>query len=244
MSSTPPPGDFPAPQGTLPQAVLFDFDGTLIDSAPGILASFEAALRATGLRPAVPLAPSLIGPPLAKTVATLIGRDDPAAVQPVVEAFRADYDTAGYRSTTVYDGVTSMLDGLADARIPLHIVTNKRIAVTRSIIEHLGWTARFTCIYALDALDPPAPDKPSLVAEVLRRERLEASRCWMVGDSAEDRCSALANGLRFFGAAWGYGAALDGRSADGSTAAAHAVLRHPAELLTGMRGTREGATAC
>jgi phosphoglycolate phosphatase len=205
-----------------PQAVLFDFDGTLIDSAPGILASFGAALRATGLEPAVLLAPSLIGPPLAKTVATLLGRDDPAAVQPVVEAFRADYDTAGYRATTVYEGVVAMLDGLADARIPLHIVTNKRIAPTRRILEHLGWTARFAGVYALDALEPAAPHKPALVTEVLRREGLTAPRSWMVGDSAEDRRAAETNGLRFFGAAWGYGAA----SGDG--------LRHPLELLRAL----------
>jgi phosphoglycolate phosphatase len=219
MSLVPPPEGAPAPPERRPQAVLFDFDGTLIDTAPGILASFAAALRATGVRPAVPLAPSLIGPPLAQTVAILIGRDDPAAVQPVVDAFRADYDTAGYRATTVYEGVVAMLDGLADARIPLHIVTNKRIAPTRRILEHLGWTARFAGVFALDALEPAAPHKPALVTEVLRREGLDAARSWMVGDSAEDRRSALANGLRFFGAAWGYGAADEGG------------LRHPLELL-------------
>ncbi len=206
----------------MPAAVLFDFDGTLIDSAPGILASFGAALRVTGLEPAVPLAPSLIGPPLAKTAATLLGRDDPAAVQALVAAFRDDYDTAGYRSTAVYEGVAAMLDGLAEARIALHIVTNKRIAPTRRILEHLGWTARFTGIYALDALTPPAPHKPALVTEVLRREGLAAPRSWMVGDSAEDRRAAQTNGLRFFGAAWGYGAAAEGG------------LGHPLELLRAL----------
>lgn len=208
-----------------PEAVLFDFDGTLIDSAPGILASFEAALRVTGLEPAVPLSASLIGPPLAKTVATLLGRDDPAAVQAMVEAYRADYDTTGYRATTVYEGVTALLDGLAEARIALHIVTNKRIAPTRRILEHLGWTPRFAGIYALDALEPAAPHKPALVTEVLRREGLTAARSWMVGDSAEDRRAAESNGLRFFGAAWGYGAAAE----DG--------LRHPRELLQALPRT-------
>jgi phosphoglycolate phosphatase len=204
-----------------PEAVLFDFDGTLIDSAPGILASFEAALRATGLTPAVPLSPGLIGPPLADTAATLLGRGDPAAVQALVAAFRDHYDTAGYRATSVYGGVTAMLDGLAKTGIALHIVTNKRIAPTRRILEHLGWTPRFAGVYALDALQPPAPHKPALVAEVLRRERVLAARSWMVGDSAEDRRAAEANGLRFFGAAWGYGAAAAGAGA----------LTDPAQLL-------------
>ena len=63
-----------------PRSILFDFDGTLIDSAPGILASFEAALRQTGITPAVPLVASLIGPPLPVTAAALVGRDDPVAI--------------------------------------------------------------------------------------------------------------------------------------------------------------------
>lgn len=205
-----------------PGAVLFDFDGTLIDSAPGILASFGAALRATGLTPAVPLSAALIGPPLAKTAATLVGRDDPDAVQALVAAFRADYDAAGYRATTVYDGVPGMLAALGAAGIALHIVTNKRIAATRRILDHLGWTPRFAGIYALDALQPAAPHKPALVAEVLRRERLVAATSWMVGDSAEDRRSAEINGLRFFGAGWGYGAAAAG---DGALTAPAQLVR-------------------
>lgn len=202
-----------------PGAVLFDFDGTLIDSAPGILASFGAALRATGLEPAVPLSAALIGPPLAKTAATLVGRDDPDAVQALVAAFRADYDAAGYRATAVYDGVPGMLAALGAAGIALYIVTNKRIAATRRILDHLGWTPRFAGVHALDGLQPPAPHKPALVAEVLRLEGLAAARSWMVGDSAEDRRSAETNGLRFFGAGWGYGAAAAGEDALGTPAA-------------------------
>ena len=216
-----------AASAAAPEAVLFDLDGTLIDSAPGILASFEAALRATGLEPGVPLSPSLIGPPLAQTVATLLGRDDPAAVEAMVAAYRADYDVSGYRATAVYEGVPEMLDTLAQSGIALHIVTNKRIAPTRLILDHLGWTPRFAGIYALDALQPPAPHKPALVGEVLRRERIAAERAWMVGDSAEDRRAAETHALRFFGAGWGYGAGY------GPTASGQG-LRRPAELLAAL----------
>lgn len=197
----------------MPHSVLFDFDGTLIDSAPGILASFDAALQRTGIAPAVPLAASLIGPPLPLTAATLVGRDDPAAVAALIAAFRHDYDEAGYRATAVYEGVPQLLDGLAAAGIALRIVTNKRITPTRRILEHLGWTARFAGVHALDATQPPAPDKPAMVAEVLRSADLPSARTWMVGDSAEDRRAAETNGLRFFAAVWGYGAAATGVTA-------------------------------
>ena len=189
-----------------PRSILFDFDGTLIDSAPGILASFEAALRRTGLTPAVPLVASLIGPPLPVTAAALVGRDDPVAIAALIAAFRTDYDEAGYRATAVYEGIPQLLDGLAAAGIALRIVTNKRIAPTRRILGHLSWTHFFTEVHALDATEPPAPHKPAMVAAVLRDATLQAKETWMVGDSAEDRRAAEVNGLRFFAAAWGYGA--------------------------------------
>ena len=190
-----------------PRSILFDFDGTLIDSAPGILASFGAALRLTGITPAVPLVASLIGPPLPLTAAALVGRDDPVAITALTAAFRADYDEAGYRATAVYEGIPQLLDGLAAAGIALRIVTNKRILPTLRILDHPGWRDWFESVYALDALQPAAANKPALVATVLKKHELVLDRTWMVGDSEEDRRSAETNGLRFFAAQWGYGSA-------------------------------------
>jgi phosphoglycolate phosphatase len=203
-----------------PAAILFDFDGTLIDSAPSILASFAAALQHTGLKAAVPLTPSLIGPPLLTTVGTLLGTDDEPTRQRFAAAFREQYDLAGYRHTVAYDGVPALLEGLHEAGIHLYIVTNKRIAPTRRILAHLRWEHWFRGVYALDALQPPAPNKKSLVHDVLQREALRAADTWMVGDSGEDQSSAEGNALRFFAACWGYGQALG----DGP--------RSPLQLLT------------
>lgn len=207
-----------------PQAILFDFDGTLIDSARSILSGFELALAREGLQAAVPLSASLIGPPLPRTLAKLAGTDDPAIITKLAAAYREAYDGGGYRQTEVYVGVPAMLATLVEHRISLHIVTNKRIAPTRLILEHLGWTAWFEGVYALDALEPAAPHKTALVQQVLQRESLDASRTWMVGDSAEDRSAAEGNGLRFFSATWGYGAA----GPDG--------LHRPDDLLRLARG--------
>ena len=191
-----------------PASILFDFDGTLIDTAPSILASFAAALQHTGLEAAVPLTPSLIGPPLLTTVGTLLGTDDEATRQRFAAAFREQYDVAGYRHTVAYDGVPALLEGLHAAGIGLFIVTNKRIAPTRRILAHLRWEHWFRGVYALDALEPPAPNKKALVRDVLRREALRPADTWMVGDSREDQSSAEGNALRFFAACWGYGQAL------------------------------------
>ncbi|MBU3672191.1 MAG: HAD family hydrolase [Sinobacteraceae bacterium] len=191
-----------------PAAILFDFDGTLIDSAPSILASYAAALEQTGLEAVVPLTPSLIGPPLLTTIGTVLGTDDEATRQRFAAVFREQYDLAGYRQTIAYEGVPALLEGLHEAGVRLFIVTNKRIAPTRRILEHLRWDHWFRGVYALDALQPPAPNKKTLVREVLQRESLRAADTWMVGDSREDQSSAEGNALRFFAAGWGYGQAL------------------------------------
>ena len=191
----------------VPHSILFDFDGTLVDSAPSILDGLGRALERTGTRASVALTPALIGPPLRKTLATLAGRDDPALIDTLAAAFRNEYDSTGYKLTAVYPGVPAMLETFCRRGIALHIVTNKRIKPTRLILDYFGWTPWFSGIYALDSFEPAAPDKTALVREVLRRHALPAEHTWMVGDSAEDRQSALANGLYFFAATWGYGSA-------------------------------------
>lgn len=209
-----------------PEAILFDLDGTLIDSARSILAALRDAFETVGATPALAFTPALIGPPLHHTLRALAGGSDPALIDALAAAFRKAYDETGYRQTEVYAGVPQMLSRLHSEGIALHIVTNKRVAPTRRIVAHLGWSEWFTSIYALDALTPPAPHKPALVATLLERERLARQTTWMVGDSGEDRRSAEGNALRFWAASWGYGteAADTSDTRDG-------MLRAPAELL-------------
>lgn len=223
---------------TRPTAILFDFDGTLIDSAQSVLAALRGAFDTLGIRTSVPLEPTLIGPPLRQTLRVLAGNDDPELIDALAAAFRATYDETGYRQTEVYAGVPEMLTGLASAGIALHIVTNKRVAPTRRILAHLGWAGWFRGVYALDALTPPAAHKPALVATVLEREQLAIESTWMVGDSDEDRRSAEGNALRFWAASWGYGeAGTSVRQAPAHDVTRRAdtprlgVLRKPLELL-------------
>lgn len=190
-----------------PAAILFDFDGTLIDSATSVLAGLRHALTIASIEARCALDASIIGPPLRLTLAKLAGSDEPALIDRLASAFREHYDTDGYKHTEVYDGVPTMLRALHEGGIALYIVTNKRILPTLRILDHLGWREWFAAVYALDALQPPAANKPQLVTSVMEKHELTAARTWMVGDSEEDRRSAETNGLRFFAANWGYGGA-------------------------------------
>lgn len=185
--------------------LIFDFDGTLINSAPGILNAFAAALRETGIAPCVPLDHRLIGPPLTETLRRLSGCDDDALIQSLTEGFKRHYDTTGVITTDAYPGVEAMLKHFADAGIAMHISTNKRISVTRAILDHLEWGDLFASVYALDMVTPRLPGKTQLLAKQLAEQQLDPASTIYVGDKYEDGEAAEANGLTFHYASWGYG---------------------------------------
>lgn len=185
--------------------ILFDLDGTLIDSSPGILASFARVLAAHGLAPVVALDPSIIGPPLADTLRTLSGIGDETLLAALADDFKRDYDAAGYRETTLYPGVAEGLAVLAAAGTRLFIVTNKRMRPTRKILDHLGIAGHFTGVHSRDETTPAAASKAAVVRRVIADRAVERRHAVFVGDSNEDAAAARKNGLRFAHAAWGYG---------------------------------------
>jgi phosphoglycolate phosphatase len=186
-------------------AFVFDLDGTLIDSAPGILAAFAASLHETGIEPQVTLAHKLIGPPLTETLMRISGSTDAALVQRLADNFKRHYDTAGVAATLAYPGIDAMLDQLVEAGIPMHIGTNKRLSVTHAILENLGWKNRFVSVYALDMTEPRLPGKTQLLTKQIEEQRLAPSQTLYVGDKREDGHAADANKLAFYYASWGYG---------------------------------------
>ncbi|MBM3347921.1 MAG: HAD family hydrolase [Betaproteobacteria bacterium] len=186
--------------------LIFDLDGTLIDSSEGILGSFAGAFARCGISPVRPLASDVIGPPLMDTLAQLAGCNDSAVLRPLADAFKAHYDMEGYKLTRVFTGVPEMLRELALSH-SLYIATNKRLLPTRLIIEFLGWTPYFRGIYALDFFEPPLARKADLIARILSGHKLDQLHTAYIGDRDEDRQAAGANRLQFGLATWGYGGA-------------------------------------
>ncbi|MDD5285987.1 MAG: HAD hydrolase-like protein [Desulfuromonadaceae bacterium] len=187
------------------QAVIFDLDGTLIDSAPGILRSFEDVLRKTGIQPRMPLDESIIGPPLRQALINLTGVNIDTELDALVELFKDSYDTEGYRATRVYEGVEELLAHLADRKIPMAIATNKRKIPTLKILELLNWNQYFQAVGTLDGKLPPYPNKSALIGALLREMGVEASTSVYIGDKWEDGEAAVANNMPFIAAGWGYG---------------------------------------
>jgi len=185
--------------------LVFDLDGTLIDSSSSILEGLRGAFAACSRQPMRPLAAELIGPPLRQTLALLAGTEDDAVLQPLAEAFKAHYDNEGYRLTRVFPGVAEMLEVLAAADYPMFIATNKRVHPTLLILSHLDWGKLFRGVYALDAFDPPLRDKSAMLERILGLHKLDPHATLYIGDRDEDSAAAAANAMPFAWASWGYG---------------------------------------
>ena len=214
------------------QHILFDLDGTLIDSAPAILASYREAFSRCDVTPARAIDESIVGPPLIETLQLLTASHDKALIERLAEAFKASYDSEGYQQTAAYAGVGEMLAQLRDAGLQLSIATNKRIHPTRLILDHLGWLDHFEHLYALDLFEPRLPDKAAMIARLLADHELPQDASIYIGDRSEDGESADANALPFIAATWGYGS-IEAAAMAGHWRAAASPAELGALLLAG-----------
>lgn len=191
------------------EAVLFDLDGTLVHSSPGVLESFRRTFITAGVAAVDTIDERVIGPPLRSTLERLTGLTNPARIDHLAAVFREVYDTEGAMAADPYPGLDDVLDALAATGSRAFIVTNKRIHPARLIADRLGLTARLAGVYALDSYTPAAARKQVVIARVLAEHRLDATATVMVGDSVEDGEAAEANGVAFIAATYGYGSPLN-----------------------------------
>lgn len=184
--------------------IIFDLDGTLIDSAPSILESFKLTLDSNQIKPIVSLDKTLIGPPLVQTLIALTGIEDKDILSKLSDEFKSHYDLGGYRSTQEFEGVSHLLERCSNAGFYLHIATNKRITPTLLILELFDWKAYFKSVYATDSRTLAYVNKSAMIADLLKTEKIDFDSAIYVGDRFEDLTSALENNLDFVGALWGY----------------------------------------
>lgn len=207
--------------------MLFDLDGTLSDSAPGILGALRYAFAASGLPPLDPRTErTLLGPPFYESLPPLIGEQH---LDGVIEAYREHYGAGGMFETTVYDGVTDVLDRLRTAGLRLAVATSKPEHYAVPIVEHLGLADYFATVGG-DELDGSLGTKALVIGKVLQRlGEPAADTVVMVGDREHDVAGAQAHGISCLGAGWGYG--LPGEL---EHAGASAICDLPGDLLPAL----------
>jgi phosphoglycolate phosphatase len=206
-----------------PDLVLLDFDGTVVDSEPGVLASYRHVLDAFGLRADASALRACLGPHLRHGFA---GLGVPAEeIDQAVSMFREWYAEHGIFDCRLYDGIVETLDRLTDAGVALGVATIKLTTYARRLLEHLGIERYFSVVQG-SAANRSVDGKTDIVADALRIAGIVATtHALMVGDHPHDMVAAVANDLVPIGAGWGYSSRTELFAAG-----AHRVVDSPADL--------------
>ena len=193
---------------SLPHAVLFDLDGTLIDSAPDIHAAV-VELLATRALPALSLAQAtaMIGNGVNKLVERAFAASgtplDEADLKQAISDMLPIYNRHLTGLTRLMPGVPDVLHQLRDSGVQLALVTNKPQAATDEVLAHFGLTELFGAVLGGDAVSRKKPD-PEALYLAMDHLGTDASNTVMVGDSAADVQSARNAGVRAIAIRGGY----------------------------------------
>ncbi len=186
------------------RAVLFDLDGTLVDSAPDLVATVAWLRDQHALEP---IALEGLGQLASRGALGLIEAafiDRPDLDRALLRAqFLEYYAQHLWVESRVFDGVEGMLDTLAEQEIRLAVVTNKPTALALALIAAAGWHERFACLVGGGCTPLPKPD-PAAVLEACRRLNVRPEETWMVGDDRRDIEAGQRAGSLTAAAAWGY----------------------------------------
>ena len=210
------------------QAVIFDLDGTLLDTLQDIADSVNRVLAARGLSGhATEAYRTLVGDGSAVLVTRALPEKHrrPEIINSCLQGYLDDYQQNWHQSTRPYDGIQDLLVQLQDRRIPMAVVTNKPHRFTSSMMARYFGSFHFHPVLGQQDGIPKKPD-PHLALAAAQEMGVAPSDCYFVGDSATDMHTARNAAMHPIGAGWGFRTAEELYNAGALT-----VLDHPLELL-------------
>jgi len=188
-------------------AILFDLDGTITDSAPGITATLSYTFDRLGLPAASPEELlRYVGPPILDSFRDLAGMDAETSAR-ALEIYREKYLNDGAYDSSVYPGMPELLRRIGESPIPISLATSKPEIPATLILEHYGLARYFDVLTGASA-DEVRSAKADVVAEALVRLKAlgaDLSNVVLVGDRIHDVEGAAINGVPTIMVTWGYG---------------------------------------
>ena len=216
--------------------ILFDLDGTLTDSEPGIINSAQHALAAFGIRIDPAELRSFIGPPLINSFRDTAGLDE-ADARRAIAIYREYFSVQGLYENALYPGVPDLLAALREAGNTLAVATSKPEIFARRIIDHFRIAPFFEAVCGAD-LEGLRSEKPDVIRYALDRLHHPA-KVIMVGDRKHDIIGAHENGLDAVGVLYGYGTRAELEQAGASRFAATVPELETLLLALGASGGEE-----
>ena len=216
------------------EALLFDLDGTLIDSAEDLLVSVDHAFKAAGVEPpGRDQSRALLGAPLEEMPSELGTPLSSEQMEAFLAAFRAHYPLHWLENTALYPGARELLEALS-GRFRIALVTTKRQEQAVNICGQLSIARFFDHIQGFVAglRHKPAPD---ILLAALRELGVEPARAVMIGDTHRDMLAGRAAGCRTIAVAWGCGSA-EALSRCSPDAVADSIIGLQRMLLGGIPG--------
>ncbi len=210
------------------RAVLFDLDGTLVDSAPDLCNAVNRVVQSLG-QPPVALARlrQVVSKGGRAMLQVALPTLSEAEREPLLAPFLEHYAQALAVDSVVFPGIAELLAAIEARGLRWGIVTNKPEALARAVVAGFGWSARCGALVGGDTLATRKPD-PAPLLLACQQLGIAADEAIYVGDDLRDIQAAQAAGLDSVAALWGYREPSD----DPSQWAATHAFSHPRELLS------------
>lgn len=212
--------------------LLFDLDGTLTDSGPGIMNAASYALKQFGIEETAPeKLRRFVGPPLHDSFSRFYGMSE-ADMKEAVRLFRVYYRPIGIFENTPYPGIRDFLLELRKRGKKLAVATSKPMEMAERVLRHFDLYDCFD-VHCAGTEDESRNQKWQIVSDALTQLGVEdRSQALMIGDREQDVLGAAKNGIDCAGVLWGYGSRQEFE-----TAGAAYIVENYDELLDRIEST-------
>lgn len=185
--------------------VIFDLDGTLLDTAGDVVTMLAETVRKHGLSSVGIVTEVVVGPPLHEGVAKACPGADPAVIDAIVRDYRERYSRSDYPRTRVFPGIPTLLDTLRKQDVPVFVATNKASLPAEQVLMRFDLLRRFTATISSDHFPGQRLSKADMIRTLLTQHGLDRNTTLMVGDTELDILGGHGAGVQTLAVLYGYG---------------------------------------